>query len=194
LKPYRGSEAMIDGLVALFHLHEFQSQALAAVLTAAVGVLVRYLQPAARVVWGTSHGFMFLIPQQNGPPAGLNTRSFFMKNIGRATAKGLEVHFNYKPEHLQVWPTYSYTSTTNPEGRYCLQIDNLGKKEWLSIEVIALKTALPDVLRVRTHQGECKAVLLAPMQIFPRWVQLLVVALMLAGVFWAFETLIGFFR
>jgi hypothetical protein len=51
---------------------------------------------------------------------------------------------------------------------------------------------LPNLLRVRTRRGECKEVDPAPTQIAPKWVIALIWAFIIAGVFWVFQSLIGF--
>jgi hypothetical protein len=186
--------SIMDSILAILHSADLQAKLLAALLTALVSAAYRYLRPAERVIWGTSHGFSFVIPQSAGGAGTLHTRSFSIKNEGREPASDIEIHFNFRPEHLQIWPTFNYQTEMNPEGHFCVRIANLGRQEWMSIEVVAGNRDLPQLLRVRTRQGEAKLVQIAPMRVLPRWQLFILWGLVLAGVFWLFETALLIFR
>jgi hypothetical protein len=81
----------MDILSAAVHSPDFQSKLAALLLTALAGWFLQRLWPAERVVWGTSHGFSFSIPQKDAALSLLDTRSFYIRNTGRESATGLEV-------------------------------------------------------------------------------------------------------
>ena len=180
-------------LLAIVQSADFQSHLLSFLITAALAALAGRLRPAVRLIWGTSHGFIFTVPQNNNPgaPLTLYTRTFYVQNLGRESATDLEVHFSSKPEHFQIWPTFTYTAAPNPEGHYSVRFANLGPREWLSIEALSANHQLPMLLRVRSRSGEGKEVQIAPRRIFPNWFNYSVVGLMLLGVWWIFYELIG---
>ena len=179
-------------LVAILQSAEFQTHLFSFLVTGALAAAVRWLRPAVRLIWGTSHGFVFTVPQPNGAAAiPLYTKTFYVQNTGRESATDLEVHFSGKPEHFQVWPTFTCAADANPEGHYSIRFANLGPWEWLSIEALSANHQLPMLLRVRSRSGEGKEVSIAPRRIFPNWFNYTVAALMLLGVYWVFTVAIA---
>jgi hypothetical protein len=165
-----------------------------ALLTAVITFVGRLLTPRSRIKWGVSHGFVFGVPQvpaaaaegeDSAQRAGFiqyHTNAVFVQNVGRATAEQVEVHFNYKPEHMQIWPTLNYESATNPEGRFTVVVANLGAREHFTLELLSVRP-LPDVLRVRSKAGEGRQVGIAPSEVFQPWVKKLLIVLLWLGVF-----------
>jgi len=149
-----------------------------------VGTLVgRMLIARSRIVWGVSHGFVFQVKRDPAQPATMfYTMTVVVQNVGRAPATEVEVHFNFTPEHFQIWPTLVYDMVTNPEGRFTIKIGNLGKREYFTLELLSTN-ALPEVLRVRSPNGDAKKVPMAPRQVFPAWVNRSLFALLILGLF-----------
>jgi hypothetical protein len=109
-----------------------QRSLIPAALTVVISLVARALSPRSRIKWGVSHGFSFGVQQDTGIVS-FNTLTVFIQNTGRAPAEGVEVHFNYQPEHLQIWPTLNYTTVTNPEGRFTLVVNDLAPKEYFTL-------------------------------------------------------------
>jgi hypothetical protein len=164
-----------------------QSTLFSVVLTTIVAVITRILVPRSRIVWGVSHGFTFHMIRE-GVNSQYYTMTVFVQNAGRAPAQDIEVHFNYRPEHFQIWPTLNYETATNPENRFTVTVNNLGKREFFSIELLSGRE-LPQVLRVRSPNGEAKNVPMAPMQTFPSWFRRLLLLLVILGIFSIFQNL-----
>ena len=178
---------VIEKILAYVLSPEGGIKVLSFVLTTLIGLLLdRIFRSKARVVWGTTHGFSFNIPQNNtSSNLTIHTGTVLIQNMGRLPAQDIEIHFNYKPEHLQIWPTFYYEEKPLPGGHHCVYVKNLGKKEWLTIELISAEpNKLPMVLRVRTPDGECSNVKTRLMQVFPRWVYFLYSLFALIGVFY----------
>lgn len=168
---------------------------IAALLLTSIGTLVfRWIRPSPKVVWGISHGFDFLTKSKaaDGSPLIIRTGTVFVQNVGRAAAKDIEVHLNFPPEELHIWPTLDYTTTPNPENRLIIGIKSLGKREWFTIEMISGQIELPDTLRVRTPDGECKRVQMAPMEVLPIWKIRFLWLLIMLGVFAIIQNAIYF--
>jgi hypothetical protein len=158
-----------------------QRSVIPAVLTIGITLVGRALSPRSRVKWGVSHGFAFAVQQTTGTFS-YNTLTVFVQNVGRAVAESVEVHFSYKPEHFQIWPTFNYETATNPENRFTVIVDNLARREYFTLELLSARP-LPQVLRVRSSTGEGKQVQIAPSEIFPRWVRRVLFGLIWLGIF-----------
>jgi hypothetical protein len=158
-----------------------QSTIISAVITGILGLIFRSFVPRSRVIWGVSHGFVFYVVRED-KTSHFHTRTVFVQNVGRAPAESVEVHLNFKPEHFQIWPTFTYETALNPENRFTVSVKSLGKREFFSIELLA-GGPLPDVLRVRSAIGEAKQVPMAPFQILPSWLRHFLQVLILLGVF-----------
>jgi hypothetical protein len=185
---------MVD-IVGIVSNPAFYDRVIAFVVTGILAIIGRKFTPKAKVVWGTSHGFSFTVPKNNNNngPYTFHTGTVFIQNVGRDTATDIEVHFNFRPEHFQIWPAFSWKEETNPEGHYAVVIKNLGKREFVTIEMIS-GIALPLLLRVRTAKGECRQVQMAPQQVFSRGVRWILIGLLLLGIFALVQNLIGLVR
>jgi hypothetical protein len=154
-------------------------------LTAVIGAISTYLASSSRIVWGISHGFTFLVPnQQQGKtsaPTPINTGSVFVQNLGRKTAENIEVILAYRPQHFEVWPVLNYEVAETPDRHFIVKIKNLGHREYATIELFSANNELPLTLRVRSPLGEAKKVNFAPMRVMPRWFNRSLILLVLLG-------------
>jgi hypothetical protein len=102
-------------------------------------------QNRARLIQSTRHAFTFLIQQpligpdgkQISPAQTVNTASVSVVNAGRQVATKVEVVFNWKPQHLNIWPLRHYTENMAPDGRFSLNFDSLAPKEIIGFELLA---------------------------------------------------------
>ncbi len=190
-------------LLLNFKVFEFleKPEFIAFCLTLFLGVLKRLFSPSARVIWGDTHGFTFLIPQRgqdDGRPAAIpnlavNTKSIFVRNAGRKIAKNIEIYFNYKPEHFEIWPVIKYDTEVLEDNRFVVKIEFLQKKEFFTIEAIHTNNAFPEVQNVRAEVGKCKNVRMAPVQIFSNYFNATVFCLMILGIFQIITFIVSFF-
>jgi hypothetical protein len=164
----------------------------AVILTAVFAVISRLLQPKARVIWGVGHQFCHNVPQSAGGSLNIYSRTISIKNNGKDTAKNVEIHFGRKPEHYQIWPPCNYSEEIFPDNHFMLSIEHLGKKEYINIELLQSAVELPLVLKLRTIDGDCKAVFMMPQQIFPTYVNLILISILFIGVYKVFELLLKF--
>lgn len=178
---------------------------LAVLITFGLEVIRRnFVQPKASIIWGTSHGFTFLLPQHQPtpsttPPASaprlnsIQTGGVLVRNNGRAPAKNVEFYFNYRPEHYQIWPVIQHTTNETPDGRFVIKIDFLKEKEFFNIELIQGNAPLPEILSVRALEGVCRNVPMGPQQIFPMWFNYTALFLFVVGIYqslvWLFKFL-----
>ncbi len=155
----------------------------AVILTATFALIGRMLQPKANVIWGVGHQFAHNIPQNAGGSLSIYSRSIYIQNIGKETAHSVEVYFSSKPEHYQIWPPCNYSELTLPDNHFVIKIDYLGAKEYHNIELLQSYSAPPFMVKLRTVDGDCKQVQMAPRQIFSKWINWSIIGLLLLGVY-----------
>lgn len=152
-------------------------------------ILNNRFQSRSRLIQSTRHAFTFLIQQsligadgkQISPTQTVNTASVSVFNAGRQLANKLEVVFNWKPQHLNMWPSRHYTENTAPDGRYSLHFENLAPKETIGFELLAVNSQLPAMVTVRSDQSVASNLPLIPQPIQPRWKLALAAWLILTG-------------
>jgi hypothetical protein len=170
------------------------------VLTA---VLAWVMQRPPKVIWSI-HNLRFFLAEEtvaveNGPPQKKNhairAASVFVQNSGRMAAQGVEIVFNWRPQHFNVWPQREYVEILNPDGRFIVKLSGLGPKEFLGIDVLTINAELPDLIQVRSGHGAGTRIQMHPQQIHPRWKLLLAACLMFVGfvaLLWALIALLQF--
>ncbi len=175
-------------------------------VTVVGGLILRGLQPSAKIMWSKPHEYSHLIrvkphteqlsegtsnefdgtkaeAAQASPTTTLiRTGSVFVQNVGRMPANGVEVIYNWEPENFELWPVIPYQTEMLPDRRLVVRVPNLGPKEWFRIESISGRE-LPAVVRVRSCEGEASPVPMAPQRIYPQWFNISAFILMLVGVF-----------
>lgn len=154
----------------------FLQSLIVSVISAAI---LRAFAPSSNVVWSSLHEFTFRIPQPENPPGQLlRTQSIVVHNLGRRRAVNVEVIFNYRPEHFEIWPQIRYETSTNPDGRFIVSFPTLGRREFVNVELLS-SIDLPAVLNVRSDDAPSKSVQVTFNRKLPAWVlrglQLLVI-------------------
>jgi hypothetical protein len=170
-------------------LSNYSKEIIALVSPFVAWVLNNRFQNRARLIQSTRYAFTFLIQQpligadgaQILPTQTVNTASVSVFNAGRQVANKLEVVFNWKPQHLNIWPSRHYTENTAPDGRFSLNFDNLAPKETIGFELLAVNSHLPAMVTVRSDQSVASNLPLIPQPIQPRWKLALAGWLMLTG-------------
>lgn len=158
---------------------------IAVYLTFSLEIIRRCLQPKAHIIYGIGHGFCFNVPQNtpNTSPLLISTQTIFIGNNGRAPVNNLEIYFNFKPEHFEIWPTLDFKPSTTPQNHFVIRLDSLGKKEHFSIELIQSQINPPTLLKVRTTDREWKETSLTFQKVYPKWFNTIALTLLLLGVY-----------
>ena len=185
---------------ALFSLADLKSILIALFLTVSGTSIIRILQPSSKVVWSTTHGFNFHVPvlDPDNPEkylpnkASYFTQTIFVQNTGKGTAEDVELIFNYKPEHFQIWPITPYKEEIHKDNRFSLRVEHLSPRENFSVELLGTHE-LPRLLRIRTQSKEGMEILMSPSQVYSRWIHILVAALMFSGAFLIVYLIVKFF-
>lgn len=121
------------------------------------------IKARAKLIWTSPHSFTFLVQDPIRNPEGniiqqtqrVCTASIKVINTGRDTANKVELVFNWKPQHINLWPVRHYEHKTDQDGRHTLIFDNLSPKEEIGLEIMCINVDLPALLVVRS--AECTA-------------------------------------
>ena len=152
-------------------------------------VFATRFQNRSRLIQSTRHAFTFIIQQpligadgkQISPTQTVNAASVSVFNAGRQVANKLEVVFNWKPQHINIWPSRHYTENTAPDSRYSLHFENLPPKETIGFELLVVNSQLPAMMTARSDQSLASTLPLVPQPIQPRWKLALAAWLVLTG-------------
>jgi hypothetical protein len=141
------------------------------------------LDPTARVMWGSVHGFAFAINPKEQTAA--ITRTLVVSNNGRATAEEVEIVFAFKPALYQIYPLRQIVESTLQNGAFSIRTPHLGPKERFYLEMLTVGrvpgTELPNVIGVRSKAGDAREVPIMPLRVFPNWIARAYFVLMMIG-------------
>lgn len=162
--------------------NEVLSVVIASILSCILWLVNKILVGRAKVAWSFSHQHVFYLNSID-PPILAYTREIWVQNVGKALAEAVDITFPSKPPHFEIWPKRPYSEISGPDGCFVVKLDNLNSREYLTISIFQTNTAPVDSINIRWKGGVGKQILMAPQQIFPRWVQLTVVMFLYIGVF-----------
>lgn len=135
------------------------------------------LQPKARLFRQTRHRFTYLIQQPLIGPEGqvlaptqtVTTTSVSIFNAGRSSATKVEIVFNWKPQHINVWPSRHFEEKLSPDGRYHMFFDSLPAKDVVGFELLNINQDMPEIVTVRSEQCVAGQMVLQPQPVAPKW-------------------------
>ena len=144
----------------------------------------------AKLVWSRPHGFSFLVQQPLRDAQGqvirpnqlVNTQSLLVSNNGRDTATKIEAVFNWKPQHLNLWPVRHYGEIVEPDNRYILTFESLAPGEQVAIEILSINVDLPPLLILRSDQSVAEEVRMVTTRFVPMWAQSLAQLVFFVGI------------
>lgn len=178
--------------------HDLKLALTSLVVTVGGALILRWLQPKARVQWACSHQFHYNVPltHKDGSVQAtpISVATYMVRNAGKAAAENVEVILNYPPEHYEIWPVLKYENHKNPDGRFIISLPTLGASDYFTVNLIG-KQPMPVLLRVRCSNGRDGEVPFAPMRVFPRWWNITAFGLLLWGagsaLYWLLQVLSG---
>ena len=152
----------------------------------AVGLLLTYLQPKAKVLYWSAHSFRFDLTQQN---VVLWTDALTVQNVGRRAAENVELVMDGQPDFFQFSPAMPFSQETTPEGHFVLRIATLGPKEFFTLQVLSY-TAVPVLLNLRSTAGKADPMPVQIQRAYPQWFGALAAVCMIIGLGFAVYWLI----
>lgn len=140
------------------------------------------LEPKGRLVWSVSHQHYYRIPRLDADGSfSVRTQQIWFQNLGRKPIDDIEIVFNWKPQHLEVWDPRQYNILSTPDGRHVLSLPNLSAKEFFTVSIIDTFGEIPEVISVRWKGGIGKSIQMAPTQVLPKFVLLILWLLIMIG-------------
>jgi len=122
-----------------------------------VGALIieRLVRPKSRVIIGARHEFTFLLRANEQQPQArlIRTRDVTVQNMGRGVARSVDIIFNYRPEHFEIWPSVRFTESVNPDNRFIIRVDRLNPRQYVQIEMLS-GNELPRLMEVSYEGGQ----------------------------------------
>ncbi len=158
---------------------------LTAISTLVVYAIWERVRPRARVVTWEPHVFFFNISSE----LTVRTNSIFIQNIGKKTAENLEIVFQTRPNHFKFSPAIVYTDESNENSGYVIKIETLGPGEMLNLHLLNF-TAPPVIENIRTKDGAVKIIPMQMQRIFPKWVNLIILGLLIVGFGFSIDVII----
>lgn len=152
------------------------------ILAVASAIIAAVFATRPRVVWSKAHQSTFRLKSKDGEkPLYVYTSEIWIKNLGRAQAKQLEIVLNFKPRHYEIWTPRKCTEELLADDRLALTFETLGPHDEFQISMFETDIDTPKVIEVRHEAGLAKE---AEMQTTPKpgtFLILVVVTLLLAG-------------
>ena len=142
------------------------------------------MQPKARLHCGTRHDGNILLNEPTFDQAGnllyttklVEMRSTSFVNSGRNPATNVEITYNWKPQHCNVWPARNYTTAVTDSGRFTFKLGTLAPKEHVVVDILGVLigsggTTLPMMNSAKCDQCVARSVELAPQIVFKPWLR-----------------------
>lgn len=111
------------------------------------------------------------------------TQQIWFENSGGATLEAVEVIFNWRPQHFEVWDPRSFSERFSADGKLVLEFPYLAARDSFRLSMIeTFRQELPMVAAVRHKTGSGKLVVMQPRRILTIWLERLMISLLAIGV------------
>jgi|SRR5712691_11951043 hypothetical protein len=147
------------------------------VVSLAVGLLLRQLEPKSRLVYWLPHNFLFELKDEK---VTLRTDSLTLQNLGRKSATNIEIIHKSRPDYFKFATAVAFDEATTPNGEHVIKIASLGAREFINLQLLSYKT-LPVLLNIRSAEGPAAPIQIQLQRQFPRWVYAISAVLTLVG-------------
>jgi hypothetical protein len=132
----------------------------------------------------------------NQAPIQVHTHAVILRNAGRRSATNIRITHKTLPD-FSIWPSISYRTETLPDGASDIIIPTLVPGEQVTISYLYFPplTALNINAGIKYDQGFAKQIPVLLQRQFPKWINLIVGALLIMGIIsvvYLFYTLIVF--
>lgn len=164
-----------DAMFQILHNYTKEIVSISCVIFAFV--LTQYFRPRAKLIYGARDETSLLVEEPLKDAEGnqiaarqiLHTTSISLTNVGKETAKNVEITFNWKPQYLNVWPARHFEERTSQHDRHTIYLESMAPKEVFGIDIFSINQRIPEITAVRSDECEGKKVEMEPMVVQPKW-------------------------
>lgn len=142
-----------------------------------VGYLLSHLEPRARIGYWFPHSSYFFLEEHD---ISIQTGTLTVQNLGRKKAEDVQLVFSQRPDFFQITPPLPYSEEESTDGNYVIGFSMLGPKEVVSLQILGF-TQFPALMNLRSSAGSAESVQIQMQRVYPQWLNMTALALMLVG-------------
>lgn len=151
--------------------------------------LARFFRLRPKLIYNIRHAFTYLLELPVPGPDGqqviskqsIQTASVAIRNEGSEAAHNVEISFNWKPQHYNIWPQRPATEVPFQNDRFALKFDSLAPGEECNIELLAANFAIPAITSLRSDETQGRIVQMETIRLLPAPVKFAIGALLCVG-------------
>ncbi len=178
----------IDWIKDIVSTQFFQTLA----LTFITSITIKYSSDRGRLVWAVPHQHTYLMPKIGEPGTFLvQTQEIWINNTKSKEIYDIEIIFNWRPSHFEIWEPRAYEEKPHPDGRFSIFIPNFPKKDFMTLSILVTSGNMPSIIAIRSRDGAARKVNMAPLRVFPKWFNITVTILMVIGLISVIYGLVG---
>lgn len=151
-----------------------------------VGILLKYVEPKGKIFFWWPHTFRF----KPKPEFEIQTDALTIQNLGRRPVGDVEIVMQYRPDCFDFSPPVPYEEVTSTDGHFTFRVKSLAPKEFFTLQILSY-TKLPNVVNIRSKAGNAERLPFQIQRIYPKWMNLVIVYLMVSGLgltlYWIFR-------
>jgi hypothetical protein len=136
-------------------------------------------KPRLYVYSPISTGFRHPPAQEGANPVAIRAGQVVVQNAGRKSATKVQIvaQPGWNPWGYTIVPNIDHEVRAGPQEQWMIEIAYLGPGETVTVQILNG----PNIDTVRSMEGPAKVVDVIHQRVFPRWVQSIVLVLMLVG-------------
>lgn len=156
--------------------------AFSAVATIFAALLSHWLRGRVKLITFSPNSTYFqLRPTEEGAqPVHLRSGQIMVQNLGRQSARNVQITSvpGGAPAGYVLVPSIVHATRIGPNNEWIMEIPFIAPKELITLQVLNG----PNIDSVRSEEGAARAVPVTHQRLFPKWVQILIAAIMFFGV------------
>ncbi len=171
----------MDSVISMVQTDMGFAAIFSAVATFAAVLLTHWLRGKVNLITYSPNSTFFQLHESDDKTSAVTIRSgqVFIQNLGRKSARNVQITSvpGVLPSGYVVLPSLVHSTHVGPNGEWILQIPFIAPKELITLQLLNG----PNIDSVRSEDGIARAVPVIHQRVMPRWLNTLVVAVMVFG-------------
>jgi hypothetical protein len=136
-------------------------------------------KPRLYVYSPNSTGFQLPPVGEGASPVAIRAGQVIVQNAGRKSATKVQIvaQPGWKPWGYTIVPNIDHEVRSGPQDQWMIEVAYLGPRETVTVQILNG----PNIDTVRSMEGPAKVVDVIHQRVFPKWINAVVLALMLVG-------------